>query len=301
VFLLTGADAAVDCNVSTDFLSAGAVHVDRGVLRLQGPLDNLQGGVLTDGRWIVQTDGRLEFPGPITEVSGCDVLVEGNGQIPDLASLELLSGASRLRTDGNHSFNGPFTIAEGSSLNVAGYSTLATGGPLEVGEPDDSVVSELSGIVVLAKAAGGQAPKRTGPPVITTPLLDNGYGRVLPTERSSVGALQLVGDYIQGPDAYLHIDVSAAGADVLDIDGDATLDGSLELNRLDPVTPGTQFTVLTTTGVVSGAFAEIIAPDVYSVSYQSNSVTVTFEQNLTNIFADGFESGNTAAWALTMP
>ncbi len=306
ILSMWGANPSADSNVSVTFenrpnASVGVIH---GILRLQGPVLNLQAGVLSGGRWIVSQDGRLEFPGAITELFGAEVIISGTGQIPDLATLERLSGTAvfSVRSGANVVLNDDFSVDEGSSLQVENDASLTDPAGIELtGDGPDGIMSELCGIYVLSKSEGVRSSDGRSPPTITTPILDNVSGRVLPTERGSIGAMQLVGDYIQGLEGYLHIDVDAADADVLLIDGHAALDGALELNRLESVTPGTEYTILTTTGVVSGEFAETIADDRYSVSYQTNSVTVTFEENLSDIFADGFEFGNTSQWSNGAP
>jgi hypothetical protein len=301
VFSLEASGPNIQAKVSTIFRNAdgGTVEVKEGELHLQGTVHNLLDGVLTGGTWRVEEGGLLDFPGAISELKNAAVEWRGNARIPDLASLRLVHGPSylELKEGANLDLTGALTITEGSTVKVEKDSGVFVSGTLEIGDPSDSVVPELSGIVVLARPAGAQTTGAATPPLVTTPTLDNAYGRVLPTERHRVGTMQLVGDYIQGPDGSLHIDVSPSGGDLLQIDGNATLDGRLELNRLGQVTPGTEFTILTTTGVVTGTFAEIVAPDLYSVSYQAGSVTVIFEEKLSEIFADDFESGTTVWWS----
>jgi hypothetical protein len=300
--LLVVAENSTDISsVYTRFDNRGSVVVFSGRLVFVGPVDNLQGGVLSGGRWAVYKDGEIDFPGVISEVSGVEIEVCGDGQIPDLATMARISGGSELvvSDSSNFSVDGSVLINEGSQLEIEWGSSLTVPGGTEL-DDIESVVPELTGIVVHARPAGGEGSVAS-PPLITTPTLENACGRVLPTERHRVGTIQLVGDYIQGPDGHLHIDVSSGGGDVLQIDGNATLDGRLELNRLGEVTPGTEFTILTTTGLVSGGFAEIVAPDLYSLSYQPSSVTVTFEEKLSEIFSDGFESGKTVWWSHVVP
>jgi len=114
--------------------------------------------------------------------------------------------------------------------------------------------------------------------------------------------LQLVGDYVQGAGGRLHIEISTGGSDVLAIDGNASLAGKLELKILGAVPLGSMFTILTTVnGDVTGEFDEIVAPDLYTVTYWPQSVTLVLDEIVTGIFGDGFESGDTNNWSSQVP
>jgi len=92
--------------------------------------------------------------------------------------------------------------------------------------------------------------------------------------------------------------------------GNVSLGGALWVG-VDPFyepAGGETFEILTTTGggVITGSFAEIIGPgvepDTFEVAYNPDSVVLTLvnpPEVLT--FEDGFESGDTSAWSVTVP
>ena len=78
----------------------------------------------------------------------------------------------------------------------------------------------------------------------------------------STGFLVVTGDYFQGPDATLAIELGGTGFgefDLLSVSGSAVLDGSLDITEL--YTPGAadSWTILTATGGITGDFASITA------------------------------------------
>jgi hypothetical protein len=65
-----------------------------------------------------------------------------------------------------------------------------------------------------------------------------------------IGTAELFGNYVQGPDATLQIDIDALGNDLFVVHGDASLAGWLDVVLADPFTAELRdyFDVLTTTG-----------------------------------------------------
>lgn len=81
---------------------------------------------------------------------------------------------------------------------------------------------------------------------------------ILPGGGGAIGELSFSGDVVFGPNNLLVIDVLGNTADQLTIDGNLALDGALALNLLAGPTPtfGSALTIATTSGGISGAFAE---------------------------------------------
>lgn len=108
----------------------------------------------------------------------------------------------------------------------------------------------------------------TGDGSIDAPV-DN-RGDVLPG--AAVGQLSLVGDYTQFAEGTLTIDIEAPGQfDVLAIQGDAFLAGTLRVDLGYEPSFGDEFTILTTTGTVQGQFDPIPC---FEIVYDPQSVRV---------------------------
>jgi fibronectin-binding autotransporter adhesin len=108
---------------------------------------------------------------------------------------------------------------------------------------------------------------------ITAPTVDNSGGTVAPGH--SPGILTINGDYTQGPNGELDVQINgpAAGTQFsrLSVSGTASLDGDLRVTS-----PGTQagaFRVLQA-GARSGEFASVIAGQTFATSYDSTGLTL---------------------------
>lgn len=110
---------------------------------------------------------------------------------------------------------------------------------------------------------------------VATDLYFNLAGAVLPGGRNAVGELTIDGNYIQGSDGVLAIDLrnnrGRVEADLLTVTGVAALDGALFVfpTARGRLRYGDQFTVLEA-GLVDGEFTQVLT--------QSNSPVLFFEQ-----------------------
>lgn len=112
------------------------------------------------------------------------------------------------------------------------------------------------------------------------------HGTVSPGR--SPGTIRVTGDYAQSGTGTLVIEIaSRTDFDHLAIQGNAALDGTLQLNRLGGFNPaGQSFAVLSATGGVTGGFATVNGNTINSgsaaiagrVVYSANLVTVFFTQ-----------------------
>jgi hypothetical protein len=102
------------------------------------------------------------------------------------------------------------------------------------------------------------------------PTVYNVAGEVSPGGNGSVGAIKIVGNYIQDAGGSVQFDFGGITAgntyDLLTITGSATLDGTANLDLVNGFSPssGTNFTPLTSTGL-SGVFATVNGVDQTSV------------------------------------
>lgn len=120
----------------------------------------------------------------------------------------------------------------------------------------------------------------------------NRAGTVAPG--NSIGTLQIAGNYTQGADARLEIEVDGAGnSDVLDITGTADLQGGTLVIQGSGGSFGasTQYTFLTAGGGVSGAFDEVDSQFAFltaAASVGADDVSLT----LTRDFSAGSQDGS---------
>lgn len=187
-----------------------------------------------------------------------------------------------------------YTKTGASLWTLTGSSNAATdwtvnAGNLEVGDaahPD----TVLTGNVTVA---GGTL---SGHGTIVGNL-SNANGTVMPG--GSVGILTLAGDYVQGPNGTLSLEVTpdptpGTGSSQLQVGGAASLDGTLAI-VVDPGTylANTSYDLVHAAGGVSGTFATTtITPGfaVYltpQVSYSANDVTLTLSPNAA-AYASGY-------------
>ncbi|KCZ94691.1 outer membrane autotransporter [Hyphomonas johnsonii MHS-2] len=94
----------------------------------------------------------------------------------------------------------------------------------------------------------------SGSGTITTPFLTNIAGAIAPGGLGAEGQLTIDGNLVLSSGSILLIDVSATGNDVLDVSGDVSLGGIVELNG--PAAYGDQYSILTYDGTSSGAFSK---------------------------------------------
>jgi hypothetical protein len=115
------------------------------------------------------------------------------------------------------------------------------------------------------------------------------FGDVANTAGSVTGALTVTGNYVQGAGATLHARIAEGGGDRLDVSGQATLDGTLEVETAAGFEPasGAGFTVLTGSPV-TGTFATATGLQVtpakrYSVQYTEGAVALVVGDGPANL------------------
>jgi hypothetical protein len=250
---------------------------------------------LSDGEWIAEKLTTIKFNHTIRELRGA-VLRGEHFRFPNVllsaikensmlrtkdwetpGGLDLDNGNLEVEEDGEVRVSGNLNSIEGSKIGIEDGGALNVTGDTNNGTGIDAVVPELAGIVVLTKAPGD-------PATITTPLLNN-HGRILPGGYDGIGTMHLVGDLVQHSAGELWVNLNGAlpgsGHDQVTVDGNAALSGNLSVSSLPGFMPanGQQFTILTTTGLVTGAFETIVSTDgiTYNPIYNSDSVVLVAE------------------------
>ncbi|MBX3734615.1 MAG: hypothetical protein KF791_18720 [Verrucomicrobiae bacterium] len=264
--------------------------------------EQIVGGMLTGGRWIIERDSRLSLGGPVVLLgAGAQVSLNGNGW-------------------------GEFTpseLAAGSNLKIAGVEMnlprLLNHGTLEIGPEGglgaeagfenglESILDEIDQVIVPARTdhppGSGPAPMAGLPPrgtrirhgqpapvrpMITTPVLRNG-GLIRPGGPGQAGPFNLAGNLMQTAQGRIQIElggpVPLSQHDQIRIfEGTVHLAGVLEVQLLHGFKPGPgqQFEFLIVSGSgqgVSGAFDSIAAPEGFrwSVAYLEDRAVLTVE------------------------
>jgi autotransporter-associated beta strand protein len=257
----------------------GGTTISAGTLQVGagGTAGSLVGDVVDNGVLAFDRSDALAFAG----------VISGNGAL-------LQQGSGTLVLDGNSSaFAGHTGVRSGSLIvGSAAGNGAALGGDVAV-----DVGATLGG----HGSIGGD--------VVNAGMLAPG---------ASIGTLSIHGDYTQTATGTLAIETDADGhADLLAIDGSATLDGSaLVLAQQGDWKPRTDYTILTAGGGVSGEFGSATSSLLFldpTLAYGANAVTlsllrndIAFEsaartrnQRATAAAADGLGWDNAAYVALT--
>lgn len=223
--------------------------------------------VLAGGTWIVNDGARLLLGDSVNRIGpGARVRVSGDAiaGFPALDRLALLQG--ELSVEGL--LPNPITVEGRLSL---------PDGDLEAGtvttrrNPPERISGDVQGVIALVDGAAI--------PRLITPLLDNESGRIVPGGVGTFGSVAVTGEVVLGEDGFVVIDAGPTGVDGFEVDGPIQLGGALRIDAIDDWTPaiGTQVTVLSATGEITGAFADVTSPDLgtWSIATGGGAVIAT--------------------------
>jgi autotransporter-associated beta strand protein len=266
--LTTGSDGTSTIFSGVISGTGGALtKVGTGTLTLSGASANTDTGTTTVSAGtllLAKTAGQSAVPGPLV-VSGTVQLL-ANNQL-DNAAVVTVNAGGVLDLNGHSDTTGAITVSGQMLLGSGGNTLTATGVTLSGGS--------LSG---------------TG---TVNANLTNG-GLLNPGGTGAVGTLTVGGGYTQTSAGALAIDVagSAAGQfDVLAVSGAATLDGTLQVSRLNGFLPnlGTSFPIVTF-GSGTGTFASATGlgmghGQAFAPVYSSTDVELTVQPTVADHLA----------------
>jgi hypothetical protein len=239
----------------------GTIIVEAGSLDLSQS-KNLNTGILSGGKFIVKNGSAITLPsnGGVIKTNAADVELDGSGsKIAHRTSTGTLTSIDQsLRVN-----QGTLTIKNGRNFNTAGNfknsGTLNIGANSTFGIGDGFFYTQTSTGII------------TGTGTFEGNLIND--GTVGPG--NSPGVLTISGDYTQGIDGLLDIELAGlTDYDVLDISGSASLDGSLNVSFLNNYTPNT-----------GDVFDILWAESISGVFTLSSDL-----QNLFNISYDNFDT-----------
>ncbi|HEX2828325.1 MAG TPA: filamentous hemagglutinin N-terminal domain-containing protein [Burkholderiales bacterium] len=252
----------------------GTTTID-GIATLSGTTWNNFGPVALTG------DGRLVLSGnPTIATTVFDN--RSSGVITDTSAAATPIGFAATRASTRFDNSGRFVKAAGS----AATQTLDVPMTNTSGTTDAAIVDVQSGTLVanglstnagIINIAGGATFSTAGAPLTNGPrsvLQGNGTldlgGETFRNDNivapgTSPGTLTIAGNYVQGPNGMLEIDLEGPRQgidyDLLKVNGNATLAGTLLLKPGPAVAPGDSFQPITYASV-TGDFAKILPPDV---------------------------------------
>lgn len=262
--------------VSGSAITLGANTLTLGTANSTNFAGNISGGggaLVKQGTGNLVLSGTNSYTGGTTIASGTltGTTASLQGGILDDAALvfnQSTAGtyAGSLSGDGTLRFQGTGTVTlTGDSAGFAGTTTVSSGN-LAVGSASTTSaelggdVTVTSGIVSGHGTIGGN--------------LTNSGGVVAPG--GSVGTLTVNGNYSQGTNSTLAVQLTPAGASKLAVAGTVSLQGSLDiLSGPNGYVPFSQYVILTSGGGISGTFQQVtgtfpVIP--LSVVYQTNEI-----------------------------
>lgn len=275
-------DAADITTVSVRFNNLKKVIVDSGTLSFTGIVEQLApDGTLTGGEWLVDEGATLEFPGfhSIKKI-GPNATVLAIGNVPDLQGLTENNGNLTV-----HDQRLDDSLLNNGDLHLVPPIIFEDPPSIETpGEVENSVLGFMETPIAPAIAggiAGGPLPF-----ALVCQALNND-GVIAPGGTDLAGTFSMQGDFNQSKSGRIFIEIGGAAPiaehDQMIVDGDVALSGSAIVKLLDGFVPavGQQFEIITLTeggGTVAGTFDEILPAGMFTASYSSQSVKLTFQQ-----------------------
>jgi outer membrane autotransporter protein len=116
---------------------------------------------------------------------------------------------------------------------------------------------------------------------------------------NSIGTLHVNGSYQQFDGSTYSVEVSPTDSDRIEVNGNATISGGTVVVTAQPgtYTDGKRYTILTTTGTVSGRYTSLIAPVLqgnlfFSLDYSSNEIDLLLSDPPANSFVSNASTYN---------
>jgi hypothetical protein len=222
------------------------VYTNNGLLKISngdtltitnaGNLTNQSGSTLIGGTFDIQ--GIIKYPGASVQTNQAEIILRGAG-----STIRNDSNSDALAVLSTNGASGKLRLLEGRDF-FPSNSSFTNDGVLELGGTIFQFFNPVGGSVFTNTATG----QLIGAGLITSNSLSsfvNNSGLVSPGSATAAGILDFVGNYTQSATGSLAIGVSGTNNsnpqnpqfDALQVDGSATLDGSLVLSLFGGFTP----------------------------------------------------------------
>lgn len=211
------------------------------------------------------------------------------GAVPGTTNMAWLNGATAMTLDVNATVSSLWLSNSQASFSIGAPLTLTVATGTTINSGTLSVFGTLS--TPLLGMTGGML---NGSGTINTAggIVSNYAGTVMPGTSTAIGTLTIVGSYQQSPGATLFIKAGGTSADLLNVNGAATLGGNLQVQLLPQsnlIQTGVNYTILNSTGL-SGTFANVPPQQISafllsSVSYTATGVTLSLARDASYLTA----------------
>ncbi|WP_454916810.1 autotransporter-associated beta strand repeat-containing protein [Xanthobacter sediminis] len=233
--------------------------------------------------------GALPFATALTVATGATLDLAGNSQsIGSLGGGGAVTLGSGTLTSGNNNADSLFT---GTMSGAGGFNKVGTGTMVFDGTGDTGPATVSGGAFIVGGETGSTA-SFSAPVRVTGGGTIGGHGTVGPitvgsggalSPGNSIGTLTTVGDLLLGPEATFLLEVNATQSDLLAVIGNAQLGGLLQIDTAAGWTANHAYVFLTTTGDVSGTFADVLDDLPLAdaeITYGADSVALTLVPSL---------------------
>ena len=255
-------------------------------------------------------DGTNTLTNGLNATIGGDVTF-GSGD-DSLTNLGTISG----NVDGGGG-NNIFTAGANSTVggNVTNFNQLIIQGngniqfsnvPTFQSTTIGSTINLISDMAV-ANTTVTSAGTLTGNAILTGNVTNN--GTISPGDTSTntlVGSIGVVGTFTQSSGGHMIIEFAGNNSDTVDVTGSAQLAGTLDLNVVlteTGISPGSTYTILSTTGGITGQFSTIntTTTKFFDIAYTQGTNTIQVTLNPTSFVLPVYNSNQRAvAQALTI-
>lgn len=280
-------DSAPSASILTDRAdgtSRALRKLGGGTLTLTGS-SSYSGGTFIDGGTVsIASDASLGAASGSVAFNGGSLLTRA--AVTSARAMTVAAGGGTFNTQALTTLTGTISGAGGvtktgvSTLQLNGTNTYA-GGTTVAGGLLQVNGSIASGARVNAGATLGGTGTVAGNVA--------NAGTVAPG--ASIGTLTVNGNYSQGDDGVLQMEIGQSSADQLVVTGTASLDGSLELLELPGTKLGGQSFTLIRAGSIAGAFDEVISLSPFLTAAFGNTGT-SLQASFTRNFAAPAANGN---------
>ena len=312
----------------------GATTINSGTLQIgNGGTSGSVAGSISDGSNLafdrsnsVTIQGAITGAGAVTQIGSGTTILTGTdsysgGTTVSAGALQLGNGGTTGSITGAVVDNGTFVFDRSKSYTFSGIIS-GSGGVTQSG-PGTTILSAAESytgpttvsagtLLVNGSITGGATSVGTGGTIGGTgsvgKLSINNNGTIAPGS-GGLGTLTVNGTFLLGPGATYAAAATSTSADLIKVNGTATLDGALVVTPIGTGFTSTQLEILQTSGGLSGTFTSVTllgsSTQLVTVTYTADDAFLNFTPSITSLLpassADTNQSrvGNAVDFALS--